>query len=396
MSTSRNTGRALVLAALIVLVSVAGALAAPALPRAHVPAGGTPRALAAPSVLFAQRYSDSALPATRHKQKDETPWLLIGGGVAVILLLGGIVVVVLKSQPGEGKPRKSKVQATESQVDSYRLVTLMMQGQTSQVWEVSELSSGRHFALKMLLPEHARSQQQRYFLIHEAEVGRKIVHPKIIKMLNLVKDPVHPYIIMEFFPSTNLKLRLMRKDPYIKEHFREIVDQTATGMAFMHAKGWVHRDLKPDNILVNASAEVRIIDFALAQPLSRKKPSRRRKKAFKAQGTRTYMSPEQIRGEPLDERADVYSFGVTLYELLTFRPPFRAASGEELLTKHLIEAPTSPEVYNPELTREMAELIVRMLSKNREARPRDMNEFQMKFRGTRIFKVPLAKKKAES
>src|SRR5262249_29730076 len=162
-------------------------------------------------------------------------------------------------------------------------------------------------------------------------------------------------------------------DPFIKEHFREIVEQTVTGMAFMHAKGWVHRDLKPDNILLNSSAEVRIIDFALAQPLSRKKPGRfRRKKVFKAQGTRTYMSPEQFRGEPLDEREDIYSMGVSLYELLAFRPPFRAASGEELLTKHLVEAPASPEIYNPEITRDMADLIVRMLSKDKGGRPRDM------------------------
>jgi serine/threonine protein kinase len=211
-------------------------------------------------------------------------------------------------------------------------------------------------------------------------------------MLQLVKDKEHPYIVMEFFPSTNLKLRLMRKDPFIKEHLREIIEQTATGLAFMHSKGWVHRDVKPDNILVNAGAEVRIIDFALAQRLSNKKPGRFTKKR-KAQGTRTYMSPEQIRGEPLDARADIYSFGTTIYELLTNRPPFRAASPTDLLTKQVVEKPETPVTYNPDVTKEMAELVLAMLSKERDGRPRDMSDFLHKFRGVRIFKPAAAPKK---
>jgi serine/threonine protein kinase len=343
-------------------------------------------------------WGGAVLAQSRHRQEEgNINWLLIGGGVVVLGILAGIVVVVMRSQPGE-KKHKTRVKATETQVDNYRLVNLMMTGQTSQVWDASETTSGRHFALKMLLPEHAKSAEQRRYLFHEAEVGRKITHPQIIKMLELIRDPVHPYLLMEFFPSTNLKLRLMRKDPLIHENLREIVEQTATGLAFMHAKGWVHRDVKPDNILVNARAEVRIIDFALAQRRQSRKSGLfgLKKKKGKAQGTRSYMSPEQIRGEPLDERADIYSFGITLYELLTFRPPFRASSGEELLKKQMFEKPAPPSSYNPDVTKEMSDLVMSMLSKQPEGRPRDFSDLLVKFRGVRVFKTAPVRKQADS
>ncbi|HEV3204004.1 MAG TPA: serine/threonine-protein kinase, partial [Gemmataceae bacterium] len=286
------------------------------------------------------------------------------------------------------------VKVTDDQVDNYRLLNLMATGQTSQVYEVAEVASGRHFALKMLLPEHARNPQQRQFLFHEAEVGQKIIHPNIIKMLVIKKDPLYPYVVMEYFPSTNLKLRLMRKDPSIKENFKKIVDQAATALAFMHEKGWVHRDVKPDNILVNSSAEVRLIDFAISRRLSRKK-SLFGKKGAKAQGTRSYMSPEQIRCENLDERADIYSFGVALYELLTFRPPFRASNPQELLQKQLGEKPEPPQIHNPDIADDLSKLILQMLSKRKEERPKDFQEFLLKFRGMRfMFKSAVAKKKS--
>src|SRR5436853_2438779 len=128
---------------------------------------------------------------------------------------------------------------------------------------------------------------------------------------------------MEFFPAGSLSLRIKRKDDqFLRDKAQEILKQTATALAFMNAKGWVHRDVKPDNILVNSAGEVRIIDFALAQRIEKPSFLRRllRMKPSVA-GTRSYMSPEQIRGQPLDGRADIYSFGATAYEIVGSRPP---------------------------------------------------------------------------
>src|SRR5262245_12361529 len=284
------------------------------------------------------------------------------------------------------------------EIGGYKLMNLMMTGQTSQVWEVVETSSHRHFAMKLLLPENVSKSEHRKMLFHEAMVGKAMAHQNIIRIITVNKDSKNPYFVMEFFPGGSMKMRLMRKQAdFIREHAHSIFKQAATALAFMNAQGWVHRDVKPDNMLVNSAGDLRIIDFALARRVE--KPGLFgglfRKKA-KAQGTRSYMSPEQIRGEPLDGRADVYSFGASCFELTTMRPPFRAASAHDLLTKQIAEKPVSPRVHNPDITDECAELILRMLNKKREDRPRDFHEVLMALKTIKVFKGVEAKPTAKS
>jgi serine/threonine-protein kinase len=283
----------------------------------------------------------------------------------------------------------------EEQLGNYRLLKMMMQGQTSQVWEVVELSSHRHFAIKLLLPEKAAISENRRLLFHEANVGQKLAHPNIIKIVHVNKDPKAPYFVMEFFPAGSLKLRLLRKQmDFIKERAHSIFNQAATGLAYMNESGWVHRDIKPDNMLVNAAGELRIIDFALAQRVE--KPnflSRLLRRRGKAQGTRSYMSPEQIRDEPLDGRSDIYSYGASAYELVTGRPPFRGKDNQDLLQKHIIEKPAPPQMHNADITDDCGALILRMLAKRREDRPQNFHEVLMKLRTIRVFKSDAAPKK---
>jgi eukaryotic-like serine/threonine-protein kinase len=272
-------------------------------------------------------------------------------------------------------------------IGNYRLVKLMATGQTSQVYEVVENTSGRHFAMKLLLPEKAREPAHRKFLLHEAEVGKQLAHPNIIRIVHVDRSPTNPSFVMEFFPSGSLKTRLMRKDEaFIRERGQDILKQAATGLAFMNTQDWIHRDIKPDNILVNSAGEVKLIDFALAQ----RKPKGFLAKLFwkkgKAQGTRSYMSPEQIRGLPLDGRADIYSFGATAYEMVTNKPPFRAASSQELLNKQVYEKPITPQQYNQDVTNEFAQLVLKMLAKKKEDRPKDFHEVLMAMRTMKVFK----------
>jgi serine/threonine-protein kinase len=276
----------------------------------------------------------------------------------------------------------------EEILGGYRLQNLMMTGQTSQVWEVVEITSHRHFAMKLLLPEKAGHGEHRRMLLHEASVGLKLAHPNVIKIVAVSKDPKTPYFVMEFFPAGSLKLRLVRKQyDFLKEKAHSIFKQAATALAYMHASGWVHRDVKPDNFLVNSAGELRVIDFALAQRIE--KPSLlgnlfRRKGPV--QGTRSYMAPEQIRGQPLDGRADMYSFAASAYELVTTRPPFRGASNQDLLNKHIAEKPVSPQLHNPDVTNEFAELVLHMLAKKREDRPKDFYQVLMRLRGMKVYK----------
>jgi serine/threonine-protein kinase len=273
-------------------------------------------------------------------------------------------------------------------IDGYKLMKVMTTGQTSQVWEVVEQSSHRHFAMKLLLPEHTSNPEHRRFLFHEANVGMKLAHPNIIRIVHVNKSEKNACFVMEFFPGGSLKERLIRKQTdFLKENAHAIIKQAATGLAFMNAEGWVHRDIKPDNILCNSSVQVKLIDFALAKRVE--KPSffgslfRRRGKVA---GTRSYMSPEQIKDEPLDGRADIYCFGATCYELTTGRPPFRGNSSQDLLNKHMAEKPVGPANYNNDISKEFNDLVLRMLQKKREDRPRDFHEVLIALRGIRVFK----------
>jgi len=280
-------------------------------------------------------------------------------------------------------------------IGGYRVVKTMATGQASQVLEVVENSSGRHFAMKILLPEKTSNAEARHFLLHEAEVGLELAHPNIIRILAVNKNPTNPYFVMEFFPAGSIRRRLQQKEmEFLHGRLQDILKQSATGLAFMNAKGWVHRDIKPDNILVNSAGEVRLIDFAIAQKI----PTGWAKwfwRKQKPQGTRTYMSPEQIRGLPLDGRADIYSFAVMAYELAAGRPPFKGASNQDLLNKHIAEKPISPIHHNANVTKEFGELVLRMLAKKKEDRPRDFHEVLMKLRSIRIFKTSEAKPLAE-
>jgi serine/threonine protein kinase len=191
---------------------------------------------------------------------------------------------------------------------------------------------------------------------------------------------------MEFFPSGSLRTRLVQKEvSFVHEHLQNILKQAATGLAFMNASGWVHRDVKPDNVLVNAAGDVRLIDFAISYriPSGFAKWFHGKKKAA---GTRSYMSPEQIRGRPLDGRADIYSFGAMCYELATGRPPFRGQSEHDLMTKQITEKPLSPVHHNPNVADDFAALILQMLAKKKEDRPKDFHEVLMALRSVRTFK----------
>jgi len=140
--------------------------------------------------------------------------------------------------------------------------------------------------------------------------------------------------------------------------------------------------VSPHNILVSSDGNVKVADFGVAKALGQMHSAT---VAGQVKGKISYMSPEQIRGQPLDGRADVYSFGATCYEMVANRPPFRGSSSHDLLTKHITEKPITPRTYNPEVTEEFADLILRMLAKKKEDRPRDFHEVLMQMRSLHLF-----------
>ncbi len=275
-------------------------------------------------------------------------------------------------------------------IGGYKLRSLLQTGQVSQVFEVVEPLSGRHFAMKVLLPEYAQSKPHRATMFHEAEIGIKMRHENVINILKVNRSPTEPHFIMEFFPSGSLRTRLQSRDPkdkeFLKLNAKKIFKQIATGLAYMNASGVVHCDVKADNILVNALGQTKIIDFAIARRIKKGPFAKLFHKRGKPQGTPSFMSPEQIRGQLLDGRADIYGYAATLYELTTGRPPFRGNSVNDLLSKHLVEKPSSPQVYNPDLTDEFSALILKCLAKKKEDRPANFHEVLIELRKIKVYK----------
>jgi serine/threonine protein kinase len=273
-------------------------------------------------------------------------------------------------------------------IGGYRLRNPIQTGQISQVFEVVELSSSRHFAMKILLPEAAEKPEHRQNLFYEAEVGLQLTHDHIIRIVKVAerKERV-PYFVMEYFPAGSLRARMMKKEhDFIKEKLPSILRQSSMAFAYMHAKGWLHRDIKPDNMLVNALGELRVIDFAIAQRISTGFLTRLFRRKSTPQGTRSYMSPEQIRGELLDARSDIYSFGATVYELVTGRPPFRGKDQQDLLRKHFTEKPIPPKDLVNDVTDEFNALILSCLEKLKENRPPHFHDILIKIKNMRLFK----------
>lgn len=271
-------------------------------------------------------------------------------------------------------------------IGGYKLRTMLQTGQTSQVFEVIEPHSNRHFAMKLLLPEAAHLPDQRAALFNEAEIGIKLAHQNVIRIHKVNRSQETPHFIMEFFPSGSLRLRLQAKDTkFIREHARKIFKEMATGLAYMNAMGYVHRDVKPDNILVNSLGDTKIIDFAISIKMQSGFFARLLKKK-RPQGTPSFMSPEQIKDELLDGRADIYSYACTLYELTTGRKPFVGSTQGDLLTRHFTEKPISPVAYNKDLTDEFGALVLKMMAKKREDRPENFHKVLMELKKIKIFK----------
>jgi serine/threonine protein kinase len=264
-------------------------------------------------------------------------------------------------------------------------------GKASQLWQAYDDGKQRMAAVKSLLEDFAKDGGQIRYLRQEYAVGREVVHPRVIEVYAFDTDRGIPYLASQWFAAPNLKKWIHNKEDRrrLACQIPTIIEQAAEGLGCLHHHGWIHRDIKPENFLAKGDGQVKLIDFGLAQ---RAKRGWARFLSFrsKRQGTPSYMSPEQIRGTTLDLRADVYSFGCTVHELLVGVPPFTGSTREELFGKHLKVAPPSLEAMDHNLTSEFAQLVRRCLAKDPDARPASAEVFLEEFRRLRVFKVPPA------
>lgn len=249
----------------------------------------------------------------------------------------------------------------------YMVIDKIKDGSVGTVWRGVN-SAKKTFALKQIALKNANDSGKLRQFEKEANLTKKLVHPNIIKVYDYVDQKPQPFFVMEFFESENLKYAMAHMpDRVVKKEF-QILMGVADALAYVHAQGIVHKDMKPENVLINGRSEIRLIDFSLAQT----KWDRLLQFGKKIEGTPLYMAPEQIRGERCDAKTDMYSFGVMMYEMLAKRPLFMADTPQKICERHLKESPIPLSAIQPTVSRELDAFVLRLLAKKPEHRYADM------------------------
>src|SRR4051812_20484954 len=264
--------------------------------------------------------------------------------------------------------RMPAVLAPDQHLGPYRLIARVGAGGMGEVWRAEDTRLGRTVAIKVLPPSVLADVEATARLKREARTAAQLYHPSIATIHSIEQDGDHIFIVEEFVEGESLT-KVIRRGGLSEAEICRIGRAVADALAEAHAKGIVHRDIKPDNIIVSGN-RVKVLDFGIAKQVGVVgAPSSDTPTAFVTQqgmilGTIHYMSPEQALGKTIDGRTDVFSLGVVLYEMATGRRPFAGETITETMTQIIRDEPVEPVLVNPGISPGMNEIIQRSLRKN--------------------------------
>jgi serine/threonine-protein kinase len=255
-------------------------------------------------------------------------------------------------------------------VGDYEVLRQLGAGGVGEVHMVRHVISQRVEAMKLLRSDRARPELGERFL-REIRLLAGLSHPHIARLNTAFQHEEQIAMVMEFIEGEDLYFKL--HSPWPKRAMEGIryIRQVLAALAYAHARGVIHRDIKPSNIMITREGEAKLLDFGMAfqsTEMSHTRPGY-------VLGSLHYMSPEQVRGERVDARSDLYSTGVTLYEILTGRRPFDGKTEYEVMTGHLREEPKRPGDLNPSIPDQVSRTIQRALKKETSQRFQSAGEF---------------------
>ena len=253
----------------------------------------------------------------------------------------------------------------------YQVLRKLGAGGMANVYLAEDQELGRRVAIKILNERHANDEQFVERFRREAKNAAALSHPNIVSIYDRGEAEGTYYIAMEYLEGRSLKELIVSRGPAPINVAVEYARQILSALRFAHLKGIVHRDIKPHNVLVAGDGRVKVTDFGIARA-----GASQMTEAGSIVGTAQYLSPEQARGASVDQRSDVYSLGIVLYELLTGAVPFNGDTPVEIAMKHLSQPPEPPSVKRPEIPRELDLVVMRALAKDPDDRYQSAEEME--------------------
>ncbi len=246
----------------------------------------------------------------------------------------------------------------------YILDSLIGAGTYAEIFRARDTETGELVAVKTLRPEHATAPQTVSLFAYEGEIGSSISHTNVVRVRSHGEDGGKHFVVMDLVRGVSLRRRLTLAGQLPVGEALRIMDAILQGLQAIHDAGFIHRDIKPQNILLEAGSTPKITDFGIAVSLdeSRQSPD------GITLGTAAYISPEQAAGQEIGAQADLYSAGAVLFEMLTGEAPFPGDDPIAVMNRHLFEPPRDPRTLNHHITPALAAVVLRALAKEPGAR----------------------------
>jgi serine/threonine protein kinase len=260
-------------------------------------------------------------------------------------------------------------------IGDYQVIERIGAGGMGAVYKVRNLITDRIDAMKVLLPDLRQAADLAERFSREIKVHASLVHPNIAALHTAMRVENQLLMIMEFVEGTSISTRLRQGPIQCHESMAYIV-QVLSALSYAHERGIIHRDIKPANIMVTPSRTVKLMDFGIATQTGSGSLQNRLTAAGMALGSVHYMSPEQVKAGAPDARSDLYSLGITFYEMVTGQCPIRGNSEYEIMAAHLAIAPPPPTELNPFLPPAVAAIIQKSIQKRPDDRFQTAAEFR--------------------